>query len=287
MDIKVRKLTPAFGAEATGADLATGSLDQYRAIRAAWLQSSGVLVVRGQHLSPAQHIAFGRLFGELYTYEGHAVARYVHPDHPEIYRVSNKIVDGKPQGRKGAGTYWHSDQSYEASPPSASILHAIEIPPVGGDTVFADLHRAYEALSEPMKAFLQPLRALHSLAAAARTSYGKDLGDSANPALAPSAVQPLVRVHPETGRRSLFINPGFTAAIEGLTAEESDAVLKMLFAHIAKPDFCYRHTWSAHDLVIWDNRTTNHYAVSDYEGVGERLMNRVTVRGEPAAGVVA
>ena len=285
MEIQIRKLTPAFAAEARGADLSDGSETQYRAIREAWLASSGVLVVRDQHLTPGQHVAFGRMFGDVYTYESAAVARYVHPDHPEIYRVSNKVIEGKPQGRKGAGTYWHSDQSYEATPPSASILHAIEIPPVGGDTVFADLHRAYEALSAPMKAFLQPLKAFHSLAVAARTSYGKDLGNAANPATAPSAVQPLVRVHPETGRRSLFVNPGFTAAIEGLTAEESDAVLAMLFAHIAKPDFCYRHTWSPHDLVIWDNRTTNHYAVADYDGVGERLMNRVTVRGEAAVGV--
>jgi taurine dioxygenase len=278
----LRKLTPRFGAAATG--IAAAHLDEveFSALRRAWVDANGILVLKQQQLTPAEHVAFGKRFGPLYTYSGHAVAQYAHPEYPEIYRVSNKVVDGAPQGRKDAGTYWHSDQSYQEIPPSASILYAREIPPHGGDTLFADMYRAFEALAGPMQRFLESLTAVHSLANAAKTSYGKDLAGKGAAAIE-SATQPVVRTHAESGRKALFVNPGFTSHIVQLSKSESDAILQFLYRHSTAPEFCYRHVWEVQDVVIWDNRAVMHYAVSDYDGLGDRLMHRTTAMGEKAS----
>jgi len=278
-----QKLTPHFGVAVRGVSTAGLSESEFQALRAAWIRANGLLVIKDQALSPAEHVAFGRRFGMLYTYSGHAVAQYVHPDHPEIYRVSNKVVDGVPQGRKDAGTYWHSDQSYQEVPPSASVLYAREIPPVGGDTLFADMYRAYAALSAPVQRMLDGLTAVHSLANAARTSYGRDLAGKTAGSLE-SAAQPVVRRHAESGRDALFVNPGFTSHLVETGPEESAAILQFLHRHSTSPEFCYRHAWDIGDLVIWDNRAVMHYAISDYEGVGTRLMHRTTAMGEKPLG---
>jgi len=280
--MEFRPLSPVCGVEVTGVDLREPVGDnQFRQLRQAWLDADGVMVVRAQDLTPEQHIAFSRNFGELLSYEGAVVGRYLLPGHPEIYRVSNKVVNGVPAGREDAGTYWHSDGSWEKEPLSASVLHAIETPPVGGDTIFADMYRAYETLSDKVKALLDGLTAVHALANAAKTSYAKEFGGKTDLVQTQFAAHPVVRTHPESGRKALFVNEGFTSHIVELPAAESKAILEFLFRHATRPETVYRHRWQQHDLVIWDNRSVMHYAVSDYKGRGDRYMHRTSVKGGP------
>lgn len=282
--VKTRKLNPVIGAEMTGIDLAGPIGDNlYNEIIQAWNDANGVLILRDQNITPEQHIAFSARFGELEKLEGHTVAKYLLPGHPEIYRVSNKVIDGMPQGRKGAGTYWHSDMSYSRTPPTASLLHAIEVPPYGGDTIFACMYAAYDALSEPMKGFLGSLQAVHDFAVASKTGFRNEVITAGNLSVTPQQTHPVVRTHPDTGRKALFVNEGFTSHIQGMTRAESDAVLGFLFRHSTQPEFLYRHSYRENDLVIWDNRCAMHYAVMDYDGVHDRYMHRCTVIGGPTA----
>lgn len=254
-------------------------------IKHLWLNSGGILIFRDQQLTPQQHIDFSHQLGTPFgSPEGvpmqDTVSRYLHPDHPEIYRVSNQVgADGEPRGRARAGTYWHSDVSFREHPASASILYAKEIPDVGGDTLFANTEAAYEALSETMQKVLAPLSAVHDFAVAAATQYAKpivigDDFDGSNQAL-----HPVVRTHPDTGRKSLFVNPGFTSHLQGFEKTESDALLKFLYDHITRPEFIYRQVWQANDLIMWDNRLLMHYAISDY-GDAPRYLERTTLMGD-------
>ena len=290
VEITVKALTPDFGAEVTGVDLETGAGDNVAsAIRQAWLDAGGLLVVRDQDLSAERHIAFSKHFGPLFGDPDEeplqdTVSIYIHPDHPEIYRVSNQVeADGKPKGRKGAGTYWHSDVSFRERPAGASILSAKHIPALGGDTIYCDQARAYEALSDGMKAFLEPLRAVHDFEVAARTQYAKPIVVEDDLAGGNRAVHPIVRTHAETGRKSLFVNPGFTSHIEGFSAAESAAILGFLYGHCTAHRFLYRHRWQPRDLIIWDNRSLMHYAVMDYPDDQPRYMERTTIIGERPA----
>ena len=208
------------------------------------------------------------------------VSRYLHPDHPELYCVSNKVdKKGVPKGRKGAGTYWHSDVSFREEPAAASILYAKQIPSVGGDTLFADGTAAYEDLSQAMKDLLAPLYALHDFAVAAATQYtnpfviNDDL-DGANKAL-----HPVIRTHVDTGRKSIFVNPGQTSHLDGFDQAESDALLKFLYEHMTQPKYIFRQIWQEYDLAMWDNRTMMHFAIDNY-GDDPRYLERVTLMGE-------
>ena len=272
--------------EVTGLDLSQPLGDNaVKDIRALWNQSGGILVFRDQDLTAAQHIAFSRHFGPLFGGpEGvplqDTVSRYLHPDHPEIYRVSNQVdPDGTPKGRARAGTYWHSDVSFRTQPAAASILYGKQIPDVGGDTLFANGQAAYEALSETMQETLAPLKAVHDFAVAAATQYAKpvvidDDFDGSNRAL-----HPVVRTHADTGAKALFVNPGFTSHLDGFSAGESEVLLGYLYEHMTKPDYIYRHTWRENDLIMWDNRMIMHYAIADY-GDAPRYLERTTVIGE-------
>ncbi len=289
--LSVRRLSPALGAEVVGFDPVRCSGIQFEELRRTWAEAQGLLVIRDAQLTPAEHIAFGARFGEpsvgKRTPES-VLADYYHPRHPEIYRVSNKVVDGIPQGREDAGTYWHSDGSHSEIPPRCCLLHGLEIPPYGGDTQFASMTLAYDALSDTMKHLLSGLRAVHTLANTIEgeraNSYAKEFAGKAELAKAKCATHPIVRIIPETGRKALFVNPGFTANVVGLMPKESAALLAFLFAHCTQPEFIYRHQWSRNDLVIWDNRCTMHYAVSDYKSYGQRYMHRVTIKGEAVVG---
>lgn len=283
MSLNYRRLSPACGIEVTGLDLSQPVGDNlFSELHDAWMKSDGVLVLREQNVTPEQHIAFSRKFGDLQAGDPNSMlGRYYLPGYPEIYRVSNKKIDGVAQGREDAGTYWHSDGSWQKEPSMASLLHALEIPPAGGDTMFADMYRAYEALSDRMKSFLDGLHAVHDRAAAAATSYAKEFSGGHQAELAESkASHPIVRTHPESGRKALFVNRGFTSHIPDLTPTESDAVLQFLFAHCTTPDMVYRHNWRLHDIVVWDNRCTMHFAVADYKAMGDRYMHRTTVHGD-------
>jgi taurine dioxygenase len=287
MDFTVKPLTTHMGAEVTGIDLNAGVGDNLaQSLRQVWLENGGFMVIRDQkNLTAEGHITFGAAMGPLFGAPDQeplqdTVSRYIHPDHPEIYRVSNKLDEsGEPLGRKGAGTYWHSDVSFRERPAAASILHAVEIPSVGGNTLFADMTKAFNELSEAMKDLLRPLKAVHDFEVAAYQQYTNrvlvkdDLTTGAN-----RAVHPVVRKHEETGEESLFINPGFTSHLEGFDADESSWILDNLYAHATRPEFIYRHSWSPHDVVVWDNRSLMHYAIMDY-GDEPRYMERTTCIG--------
>lgn len=285
MSFTVNPISPVLGGEVTGLDLSQPMGDNLVAeIRQTWLDAGGLLVFPGQTLSTDEHIAFSRQFGPLFGDPGNTplqetVSRYLHPDHPEIYRVSNQVEEGEPKGRAGAGTYWHSDVAFKTRPAAASILHAVQIPAIGGDTLFCNMTAAYEALSDAMKEMLAPLRAINDFAQSAAAQFAKPVvveddlkGDNC-------AVHPVVRNHVETGRKSLFVNPGTTTGLENFNAGESDAILGMLFRHATKAEFCLRHRYTQGDVVMWDNRSLMHYAVNDY-GEQPRYMERTTGIGE-------
>jgi taurine dioxygenase len=268
-----------------GSDLAGSAGDNlFGEIKQAWLEAGGLMVIRDQNIDQRQHIDFSRRFGPLFHDDGQpplqdTVSRYLHPEFPQIYRVSNKVDEnGEPTGRKGAGTYWHSDVSFRDRPAQASVLYGIEVPAYGGDTIFCDMTAAYDALSDGMKRMLEGVNAVHDFAVAAATQYAKPIVIEKDFDGANQCVHPVVRTHAETGRKSLYINPGFTSHLEGFTVEESKAILEPLYRHATQPEFLYRHSWRPHDLLVWDNRTLMHYAVSDYSA--DRYMERCTVIGE-------
>jgi len=285
MIIAAEQLSPIFGAKISGFDLADDLTDEtFEAIRQIWSKAGGLLVFHGQKLDIEAHIAFSRRFGPLFGEPGEAslqetVSRYIHPEHPEIYRVSNIVENGQPKGRKGAGTYWHSDVSFRETPAQASILYAHEVPEVGGDTLFADMSGAYEALSEAFKALLTPLYAWHDFEVAARRQYARPAVIEADMDGANRARHPVVRTNPQSERKSLFVNPGFTSHLYGFNADESATLLGQLYGHAARPEFSHRHRWRPGDVVIWDNRSVMHYAVCDY-GEAPRYLERTTVISE-------
>ncbi len=282
MDVKTTRLCPAIGAEISGldvSDISSGNL--IGELRQAVNEAGGLLVLRDQELTPEQHVdfsrAFGPLFGEAEQLQN-TVKPYLHPDFPQIYRVSNKVVDGKVQGRQRAGTYWHSDVSFRKKPAMFSILYGIEVPPLGGDTVFTNMTLAYEALSDAMKEMIAPLHAVHHFAGASNAAWSHEKVEEEDLEGANVAEHPVVRIHAETGAKSLFVNPGNTSHLIGFSPEESNALLGFLYEHAIQPEFQYRHRWCPRDLIIWDNRCTLHYAISDYSA--DRYMHRTTVIGE-------
>ena len=282
MTLTIQTVSPFIGAEVIGADLQQPVGDNlFRELHQAWVDADGLLIIRDQILTPEQQIAFSRRFGELASAdENPVIQKYTLPGHPEIFRVSNKKQDGEPLGREDAGTYWHADGTWQAWPSKASILYGIEIPRVGGNTMFADLYQAYETLSPTMKHLLDGLQAIHAMANAGDTSYGREFEGKGSVVASKSATHPLVITHPDSGRKALFVNRGYTAQIVGMTKAESDALLGFLFQHSTAPELVYRHNWRKHDLVIWDNRCTAHYAIPDYKAVGDRYLHRTSVKGD-------
>ncbi len=278
MGFTINALSPVLGAEAVGVDLASPMSDaEFAELNRAWLDGDGVLVVRDQTLTPEEHVAFSRRLGEL---EVHVVGQFLLDGHPEIYRVSSKVdEDGRPMGNPESGRYWHSDLSYLDPPSKASLLYALELPPSGGDTMLAGMYAAYDSLSPSMKGLLEGLTAMHDLGHVGRL-FSTGGPSPEQTARTPPVEHPVVRTHPETGRKALFVNPGFTTRIVQLAGPESDALLEFLFAHATKPEFVYRHRWRLRDLLIWDNRCTLHHAVHDFHGTGHRHMHRTTVLGE-------
>lgn len=281
MSLSLNRLSPVVGIEATGIQVTQDLGDNaFKTLYDAWLESGGLLVLRDQQLTPEDHIAFSRRFGELDPLEGQTVAPYMLPGYPEIYRVSNKVKDGVKQGRQRAGTYWHSDNSHKERAAKASLLYGIEIPPYGGDTLFAGMTAAYDALSPGMQAMLDGLRCVHDFEKAKTGSFKNETVTESHLRTTPPISHPLVRTHPETGRKCLFLNAGVITHIEGMTVEESQPLLDFLYAHCTRPEFVYRHRWQQRDLLVWDNRCAMHYAVADYDGVGDRYMHRTTVFGD-------
>jgi len=241
-----------------------------------------VVFFRRQNLSNERHIEFSRRFGEL---EIHIVKKYLLPDSPEILLISNIRDDrGEHIGLADAGFTWHSDTSYRRRPSRCSLLYAKEVPQRGGrpigDTVFANTVAAYEALPESMKKLLARLKAVH------RYSARRRVADSPRPKLTrqqveetPDIAHPIVRTHPYTGRKSLYVTAGECIGIEGMPDDEALDLVAELDSHCVRPEFLYRHKWQVGDLLMWDNTSSMHLAICDYALPERRLMHRTTVIG--------
>lgn len=275
--LSVAPLAGSLGAEVAGIDLSVPVDETTRgALRAAWLEHL-VLVFRDQPLSLDAFVDFARLFGDPVEYP-FVPGLDGYPHVIEIAKLADETVN--------FGGIWHSDTTYLERPPMATTLLAREIPPYGGDTLFANQYAAFEALSPAMQEMLLGLRAVasSSLADVSKTREDRRRDAAAGgydaPAEAFEAVHPVVRTHPETGRRSLFVNVAHTARFEGMTEEESRPLLQFLFAHQVRPEFTCRVRWAVGTLVLWDNRCTQHNPINDYHG-HRRVMNRITLAGEP------
>lgn len=269
----IRPLSGALGAEITDLDLASMGDAAFAALRDVFLDRS-VIVVRNQDLSPDDHIAFAKRWGDI------NINRFFKPTdtHPEIATVLKE-----PDQKLNIGGQWHTDHSYDDAPALGSILYAVETPPAGGDTLFCSMGAAYDALSDGMKAMLRRLRAHHSSRhvfgasqKGSETNRGGRLGNEA--AAKQDALHPVVIAHPITGRAALYTNSNFTTHFEGWSAEESRPLLDQIEAHATTPEFTCRVAWAPGTLTMWDNRAVMHKAINDYHG-HRRLMHRITVEG--------
>jgi taurine dioxygenase len=254
----VTRLSGALGAEITGLDLATTTAADIASIESLLLEHL-VLFFPGQSLSKPEHIAFGRHFGEL---EGHPNLKDSNNvEFPELFELVAT------QG--GVADEWHTDITFQDHPALMSVLHMVKCPEVGGDTMWTSLHAAYDELSAPMKALCEGLTALHDALPHNRPDK--------------MAIHPVVRVHPITGRKALYVNEHFTRRIVEMSAAESDSLLTYLTRWVSQPRFTVRHSWNQGTIAMWDNRCTQHFVLNDF--VGERIIQRVTIMGDDVNGV--
>ncbi|MGE0304390.1 MAG: TauD/TfdA dioxygenase family protein [Acidimicrobiia bacterium] len=254
--LDVKRISGALGAEVDGVQLRDLDDDTWAQLRKLWLQHL-VLFFPEQHLTPAEHVAFARRFGDI---EIHPFGTKLDAEHPEIIVADSDL---------GARTdLFHTDVTFSPTPPMASILSMKILPPYGGDTIWTNQHLAYEALAPAMRSFIDGLTATHNA-----SFFGHPEIETRHP---------VVRVHPETGRRSLFVNRGFTRHINELGKTESDALLDLVFQVSEEPPFQCRYRWTEGTIAIWDNRCTQHYVVNDYSG--RRRIERVTVLGDEPSG---
>jgi taurine dioxygenase len=271
--MRTEPLSQVMGAALPGVDLSRPlDDDQLAGIREAFRRHM-LLVFPAQALNEAQQVAFSRRFGELQV---HVLDQYRHPQHPEIYVLSNVGKDGKTTGsHPDKGTLvWHSDLSFQRRPALATILYGREVPRRGGDTLFADMCAAYDALDASMKAKLEGLTAVHDLDAS-RMRAGEPPMSAAQRAAAPPVEHPVVREHPETGRKILYLSQ-HVSHFSNLERKESDALFRRLLDHSTQERFVFRHRWGARDVVMWDNRCTMHCA-TPYDAAAERRVIHRTV----------
>jgi taurine dioxygenase len=283
--IDVRRVSGSTGAEIRGVDLREPLEERaYRDIRNA-LNEHGVIFFRDQHITLDQHVAFTERFGEV---EADATMALGHPDgYPMICEVRKE-----PEETRNIGGKWHSDHSFDPAPPLGAVLMARELPEYGGDTMFASMYAAYDALSDGLKKTLDGLRAVHAKTRAfeglsrERQVSGSEHAEIRDKYAAREALHPVAPLHPESGRRLLFINPNYTTRFEGWTEQESAPLLNYLFEHAARPEFTYRFQWQEGSIAFWDNRSVWHYALNDYHGT-RRLMHRISIKGSGFAASAA
>lgn len=280
--IDVQRVSANLGAIIRGVDL-TQPLDDrtYADIRAA-LNEHGVIFFRDQNIAPDHQMAFAERFGEI---EVDPTALTGHPEgYPLICEVRKE-----PEQTRNTGGNWHTDHAFDPEPPLGSILLARELPDYGGDTMFASMYAAYDALSDGLKKTLEGMNAVHAKTNAfvglsrEREISAAQRADINAQFAAREAVHPVAPRHPETGRRLLFVNPTYTTRFEGWTEKESEPLLKYLFQHAARPEFTYRFQWEVNSIAFWDNRSVWHYALNDYHGE-RRLMHRVALKGSGFSG---
>ncbi len=286
MAIQVKPTGAALGAEIVGADLTKPLSDaDFAQIRAAFYEHE-VLYFRGRELSDEDHIRFSACFGELRKLK---IGTQLHAKHLEMFVISNIKKDGQYIGSYDAGIFWHTDGAYLANPHAVSALRALEVPVqdgrVLGDTNFASVSAAYNALPQAMKKCLEGLQAvqsiMHRLSQTVESGIKKDYAAAVK--ADPEAIHPVVRVHPVNGRKCLYVTQGYTSRILGIPEDESRDLIKELTEHCVKPEFTYLHNWRKHDLVLWDDCSTQHKATFDYPASLPRLMHRTTVVSSAAA----
>lgn len=263
MTLTVTPLAGSLGAEIRDCDLAHLEAGEFDRIHEAFL-THHVLAFRDQKLEPEQQIEFGQRWGEL----------YVHPIIPSLKDYEEIVVISNNGKKRNLTEYWHSDVSFDPTPPMASALLAVELPAYGGDTMFANQHAVYDRLSDGLKRMLDGVRALHTGSGlAASTGKGESWRKQGQ-------LHPVVRTHPETGQKALYVSPAFTVALEDMTIEESSALLTLLYKAGHSPDVTYRHRWQAGDMVMWDNRSVMHYAIHDHGDETPRTLHRITITGD-------
>jgi alpha-ketoglutarate-dependent taurine dioxygenase len=287
MSIEVIPSKAALGAEIRGVDISRLlSPAQCDAIRKAWHQHL-VLRFRGKVLTDAQLLAFARNFGELQHAPSNEVSAKFggdHVDYPEIAVVSNILEAGKPIGALGSGeAFWHTDSSFIEQPPAGSFLHALEIPPSGGDTSFCNLYLAWQTLAANLKERIRGRKALHNFSYVASGTLRKGFEETTDVTKAPGAHHPMVRTHPETGRQALFLGRRLKSYIIGLPVAQSEALLDELWAHATQPKFVWTQQWQLGDLILWDNRCTMHRRDAFDPGT-RRLMHRAQTKGDIPVG---
>ena len=278
--VSIELFDAPLGAQVLGLDLSRElPAADFRRIHRAHLDHH-LLIFRDQRITPQQQIDFSRRFGPLQI---HVLRNFQLADHPEVLVISNIIENGQPTGLGDAGHFWHSDLSYKETPSLGSMLHAQELPAEGGDTLFANMHLAWDTLPAVLRNAVRGLRAEHSYLAQYEELRRRS---PFRPALTPAqiaevkpVVHPVLRIHPETGRKALFVSEHFTTAIVGLPQDESRALLAELFAHSVRPEHVYRHRWQPHDLVFWDNRSLMHLAGGTPEHLRRKLY-RTTIEGD-------
>jgi taurine dioxygenase len=275
VEIKIRRLSGVLGAEITNVNVAQVSDTQFEQIHHALLRH-GVIVVRGQNITPGQQVEFAKRWNAL----------HVHPylaglvEHPEVIEVVKEAHE-----RGGFGAHWHTDQIFTPAPAMATMLYAKEVPEIGGDTMFASLHAAYDALSPGMQTMLRRVRTFNQYNKSA-TRTGSMAGKvSSNESAADMSSHPLIRIHPETGRPALYINDMETTRhLDGMTEAESAPLLQYLLTHATRAEFTCRVNWKVGSLAIWDNRQVLHMALNDYHGQ-RRVMHRITIQGDVPFGL--
>lgn len=271
-ELRIEPASGALGVEIHDVDVTELSDTTFEELRKAH-RDHGVIFFRDQKMTPEQHIAFAERWGRINVNRFFGAVA----DYPQIAEVRKE-----PDQKVNIGGGWHTDHSYDVEPAVGSILYALEVPKTGGDTLFASMYAAYDALSSGLKKTLEGLEAVHSSrhVFGARNATADSLAGRIGNAQSATqdAVHPVVIRHPDSGRKALYVNPGFTTRFEGWSREESSPLLNYLYQHAARPEFTVRFKWKPGSIAFWDNRATWHYALNDYQGQ-KRLMHRITIEG--------
>jgi len=273
----IRELKPGFGAEVLGVDFPRATPEQRRLLVDAF-QHHGALLLRDQTMSPDDLLDLIRLFGEP---EGHTLQQFTLPGYPNIYILSNKVIDGRPIGAHNDGVGWHTDYSYKAEPVMSTMLYAVEVPPEGSDTLLADLCAAYDALAPERRAALGELKLHHSYQHFMENrEWGAMKLSEELKAQNPDVIHPLIRTHPADGRKALWVSTGTVKEVIGLPEPDGLALVDELVEWATQDRFVYRHKWRVGDVLMWDNRCTLHTGTLYDDTKYDRLMHRLWVKGD-------